>query len=575
MAIPRMHLVDETCSNLYHCISRTVRQAFLLAPPPDGMVDHHRCDWVVERVRFLSEIFAIDCVSLAVMSNHLHLLLRTLPEVVESWSAFEIGHRWLSLRPPRMLRRLQGIDPDAPPQEREIELLVASPQRIATLRGRLSSLPWYMKELKEHIARRVNREERRTGAFWEERYKSIAVLDDIGIQRCATYIDLNPVAAGMVDEPMLARHTSIGELARSGVGLECPSDADGRRAARDLWRALLAQAGGEWDSEARPAGGSGDSSDSSDSSDDASAEARRNRDLDAFIASFDGIRFHPALPARRQPHHPRGVAADDESIEAVPVLGRPRANVQAAASDATGADASAAASAEGQVSTASQAQTSIDGEDARDRAHSHAASEHAPCPQERAEPSAASCATKDASRLDSLPLPPPRQARHRRVPPDEHLLDITMGEHLRRLRRLALLGQERGRAKGTGRFRRRTPMEIELALGREADDRGIAALFKELSGEGEGESAAEIAELLSGLMGTARHFGTAIGSKAALAAEAARRGRKRVIAALRTEVPQRRGAGASAMSSSGAGGSGVEVGAGSSTRGDPAMPRAG
>ena len=53
-----------------------------------------------------------------------------------------------TLRPPRELRRKQGIDPDAPPQKREIELLVAIPRRIATPRrskwGRLSSLPWYM-----------------------------------------------------------------------------------------------------------------------------------------------------------------------------------------------------------------------------------------------------------------------------------------------------------------------------------------------------------------------------------------------------------------------------------------------
>ena len=134
-----------------------------------------------------------------------------------------------------------------------------------------------------------------------------------------------------------------------------------------------------------------------------------------------------------------------------------------------------------------------------------------------------------------------------------------------------MLAQERGRAKRNGRFPRRTPMEIELALGREADDRGIATLFRELFGEGVGESAAEIAELLSGLMGTAKQFGTAIGSKAALAAEAARRGRKRVIAALRTEATRRH---ASAVSAAGVVNA-ARTGDGSNARGDPAAPRAG
>ena len=114
-------------------------------------------------------------------------------------------------------------------------------------------------------------------------------------------------------------------------------------------------------------------------------------------------------------------------------------------------------------------------------------------------------------------------------------------------------------------------MEIELALSREADDRGIATLFRELFGEGVGESAAEIAELLSGLMGTARHSGTAIGSKAALAVEARRRGRKRVIAALRTQAQRRPGAAGSAAGAV----SVARAGDGSNARGDPAAPRAG
>ena len=95
--------------------------------------------------------------------------------------------------------------------------------------------------------------------------------------------------------------------------------------------------------------------------------------------------------------------------------------------------------------------------------------------------SGAAPSVRQSSRLDSLPLPPPRQARYRRMRPNEHVLDITLGEYFTRLRRLAVLAQERGRAKRNGRFPRRTPMEIELALGREADDRGIATLFQSRS----------------------------------------------------------------------------------------------
>ena len=88
-------------------------------------------------------------------------------------------------------------------------------------------------------------------------------------------------------------------------------------------------------------------------------------------------------------------------------------------------------------------------------------------------------------------------------------------------------------------------------------------------------SAAEIAELLTGLMGTLKHFGTAMGSMTALTADAARRGRKRVVAALRTEARRQRETAAGAVSSGRAPGSGPGTEAGSSARGDPAVPRAG
>ena len=80
---------------------------------------------------------------------------------------------------------------------------------IATTRERLGSLSWFMKCLKEPLSRMVNRAENCTGAFFEGRFKSIAILDDEALLSACAYIDLNPVAAGIAAVPEESDHTSV------------------------------------------------------------------------------------------------------------------------------------------------------------------------------------------------------------------------------------------------------------------------------------------------------------------------------------------------------------------------------
>ena len=66
-----------------------------------------------------------------------------------------------------------------------------------------------MKCLKEPLARLANAEDGCTGAFWEGRYKSVAVLDEEALLATAAYIDLNPLAAGVASVPEAGPHTSL------------------------------------------------------------------------------------------------------------------------------------------------------------------------------------------------------------------------------------------------------------------------------------------------------------------------------------------------------------------------------
>lgn len=54
----------------------------------------------------------------------------------------------------------------------------------------------------------INKTHRRTGTLWDSRYKSSLVQSDHYLLLCQRYIELNPVRAGMVDDPAHYRWSS-------------------------------------------------------------------------------------------------------------------------------------------------------------------------------------------------------------------------------------------------------------------------------------------------------------------------------------------------------------------------------
>jgi hypothetical protein len=66
-----------------------------------------------------------------------------------------------------------------------------------------------MRDLIEHIAREVNKEDVCTGRFWEERFKSQALSDEAVLLARMAYVDLNTIRAKIADIPETSEHTSI------------------------------------------------------------------------------------------------------------------------------------------------------------------------------------------------------------------------------------------------------------------------------------------------------------------------------------------------------------------------------
>jgi REP element-mobilizing transposase RayT len=212
MGLPRSKYVKEGQEGVYHCFSRCVRRAFLYGFDPLTQRDFsHRKVWLVDRLRYLAAIFAMDVCAYAVMDNHYHTILRTRPDLVSLWSDHEVASRWLTLFPKRRKSRGDGI----PILEEEIRALADCRERIAQLRRRLSSLSWFMGRLNEFIARAANKEDEVKGRFWESRFKCQALLDEAAIAACMVYVDLNPIRAGLAETPEGSDFTSIQERIRA------------------------------------------------------------------------------------------------------------------------------------------------------------------------------------------------------------------------------------------------------------------------------------------------------------------------------------------------------------------------
>jgi REP element-mobilizing transposase RayT len=208
----RRQIVVEDMVGVYHCMAQCVRRAFLCGVDPYTRKDYsHRKEWIVDRMRELAGLFAIEVCGYSVMSNHLHLVLRNRPDITEQWSADEVALRWCRLFPPRDETTGKPVEPG----EHDLAMLTANPERLSDLRKRLASLSWFMRCLCEKIARDGNQEDVTSGRFWAGRFKSVALLDEGAILACSVYVDLNPIRAGLATTPEESAFTSGRDRIRS------------------------------------------------------------------------------------------------------------------------------------------------------------------------------------------------------------------------------------------------------------------------------------------------------------------------------------------------------------------------
>ena len=228
--INRVELFEPGEIAIVHVISRVVRRCFLLGDDPiSGKNYDHRKVWIQERMKLLAANFGVDLLAYSILSNHVHQVVRSRPDIVKGWNDSDVARRWLTICPGRRSSKKQ-----AEPTEAELNSIRTDPAKLAEIRSRLSDISWWMRLLNQPTARRANQEDNHTGHFWHDRYKAVRLLDESAVLACAAYVDLNPIRAAMAETLETSQYTSAMHRCAAAVQSQVPNVGSNGEAAHQV-----------------------------------------------------------------------------------------------------------------------------------------------------------------------------------------------------------------------------------------------------------------------------------------------------------------------------------------------------
>ncbi|MEO7098611.1 MAG: transposase [Luteolibacter sp.] len=215
----------------YHVISRVVDRRFAF-----GAEEKEKFRALMR----LQEKFAgCRVVSYCLMCNHFHLLLEVPPMGEDGISEVELLKRLSAIYSEAFVagvaKELADARAEVYVSETGLEEALAAIHKRFTYR--MQDLGEFMKGLLQRFTQWFNRTHSRTGRLWEDRFKSLIVEDGVAAKTISAYIDLNPVRAGMVNDPADYRWSSYGEAIGGGA------KGNGKTARAGLVRALRAHQG--------------------------------------------------------------------------------------------------------------------------------------------------------------------------------------------------------------------------------------------------------------------------------------------------------------------------------------------
>lgn len=236
----RTKRIKEDSSAYYHVISRVVDRRFVF--------DEEERERFLKRMRDAEAFSGVQILTYAILSNHFHILVH-VPEPA-SLSDELLVERLKHLYTPIVVKHLA----DSLRRMRANGETAAAETFVRQYAARMHDLSEFMKTLKQHLTQSYNRRHNRKGTLWEERFKSILVEGrGNALATIAAYIDLNPVRAGLAEDPKDYRHCGYGEatggsaIAREGLIhiVAAMGECDSWRKAAARYRRLVFVSGEE------------------------------------------------------------------------------------------------------------------------------------------------------------------------------------------------------------------------------------------------------------------------------------------------------------------------------------------
>jgi len=204
----------------YHVMSRVSQCVFHLDTEKDPEIKDI-CHRIIHQ---MAAIYHVDIHAWVLMDNHFHLCLSVeKPDICET----DIAARF---------EALQSVN---------VKQNTWYPWLLQKYYRRFCDLSWFMWEIKTRIARAFNQRNKTSGYFWGGRFKSKIIEDEAALLRVMTYVEQNPVRAGVCKKPSEYAWCSAGH-AQKQLEANQPVDTPAVGPFREIEAGLRAQTYVAW-----------------------------------------------------------------------------------------------------------------------------------------------------------------------------------------------------------------------------------------------------------------------------------------------------------------------------------------
>ena len=251
---------SATKPEIYHTLGRIVGRSYLLG---DEEREHFRM-----LMRMCEKFTGCRVLTYCLMSNHFHILLEVTPVppggITDEILFERLGVFYGEAQVAGIAREIEDaaavrergefelppVDEAGVPLTKDEELAMARREAVVRMEEirsrytrRMHDLSWFMKSLLERFTKWFNGKHSRAGTLWEDRFKSVIVESGVAARTMAAYIDLNPVRAGMVQDPADYRWSGYGEAVGGGA------KGNGKKSREGIVRACMSHVGAGFQAE--------------------------------------------------------------------------------------------------------------------------------------------------------------------------------------------------------------------------------------------------------------------------------------------------------------------------------------